>query len=117
VRRGQRGAVTAELALGLPLLVSLTVGLVWLLAVGETQVRMVDAARETARASARGDALPEAVARGVEVAPGATITVAERDGRVWATASGSVEPPGGLLGFLPPVHVHAAAVAAVEGPS
>jgi Flp pilus assembly protein TadG len=114
VRRDQRGAATAELALCLPLLVSLTVGLVWLLAVGEAQVRMVDAARETARASARGDAVPEAVARGVQVAPGASITVVEAGGDVRATATGSVEPPGGLLGFLPAVQVHADAVAAAE---
>ena len=48
--------MTAELALVLPLLVAVTLGLVWLLAVGAAQVRTVDAARETARAVARGDA-------------------------------------------------------------
>ena len=53
--RDQRGAATAELALGIPVLVSLTIGLVWLLTIGVAQVRMVDAARETARAGARGD--------------------------------------------------------------
>ena len=53
--RASAGAVTAELALGMPLLVALTAGLVWLLAVGAAQVRTVDAARETARALARGD--------------------------------------------------------------
>ena len=55
VHRGERGAVTAELAMALPLLVAVTVGLVWLLAVGAAQLRVVDAARETARAVARGD--------------------------------------------------------------
>jgi Flp pilus assembly protein TadG len=112
--RDQRGAATAELALGIPLLVSLTVGLVWLLAVGEAQVRVVDAARETARAAARGDAPAEAVARGERVAPGATVTVVARDGEVVSTASGSVSPPGGLLSFLPAARVHAEAVAASE---
>ena len=52
-RRDQRGAVTAELALALPLLFAVTVGLVWLLAVGAAQIRVVDAARESARAVAR----------------------------------------------------------------
>jgi Flp pilus assembly protein TadG len=113
--RDERGAATAELALGIPLLVSLTVGLVWLLAVGEAQVRIVDAARETARAAARGDASAEAVARGRQVAPGAVLTVAERDGEVVSTASDSVAAPGGLLAFLPAAHVHAEAVAATEG--
>jgi hypothetical protein len=100
--------------MGLPLLVSLTVGLVWLLAVGEAQVRMVDAARETARAVARGDAETAAVARGVQVAPGATVTVSVRDGEVVSEASAAVEPPGGVLGFLPAAHVHARAVTALE---
>jgi Flp pilus assembly protein TadG len=112
--RDQRGAVTAELALGLPLLVSLTIGLVWLLAVGEAQVRVVDAARETARAAARGDAGSEAIARGTEVSPGATVTLRVQAGRAVATASADVPPPGGLLSFLPPAHVHAEAVATTE---
>lgn len=113
--RDQRGAATAELALAIPMLVSLTIGLVWLLAVGEAQVRMVDAARETARAAARGDAEGEAVARGQQVAPGATVTVVHQEGEVVSTATDSVAPPGGLLGFLPAAHVHAEAVAATEG--
>jgi Flp pilus assembly protein TadG len=112
--RDQRGAATAELALCIPLLVSLTVGLVWLLAVGAAQVRMVDAARETARAAARGDARPEAVSRGEQVAPGATVTLDEHDGRVVASATDEISPPGGLLAFLPAVRVHAEAVAAAE---
>jgi Flp pilus assembly protein TadG len=117
VSRDQRGAATAELALGIPLLVSLTFGLVWLLTVAVAQVRMVDAARETARASARGDADAEAVARGLAVAPGATVSVAVRQGQVVADVSDAVAPPGGLLAFLPGVRVHAEAVtAAEEGP-
>ena len=117
MRRDQRGAATAELALGIPLLVSLTVGLVWLLAVGEAQVRVVDAARETARAAARGDADAEAVARGEQVAPGAVVTLVARDGNVVSTATASVAPPGGLLAFLPAARVHAQAVAATEDSS
>jgi Flp pilus assembly protein TadG len=114
VRRDERGAATVELALGIPLLVSLTVGLVWLLTVAIAQVHMVDAARETARASARGDAAPAAVARGLRVAPEATVSVAQRQGEVVADASDTVDPPGGLLGFLPAVRVHAEAVTAAE---
>jgi Flp pilus assembly protein TadG len=116
VRPDQRGAATAELALAIPLLVSLTLGLVWLLSVGATQVRMVDAAREAARASARGDPVGEAVSRGEQVAPGSTVTVVTRDGQVVSTATGSVAPPGGLLGFLPSVRLRAQAVTAVESP-
>lgn len=43
--RSERGAVTAELALALPTLLAVTAALVWLLAVGVGQIRMVDAAR------------------------------------------------------------------------
>ena len=114
MRRDQRGAATAELALGIPLLVSVTIGLVWLLTIGVAQVRMVDAARETARAAARGDAESEAVSRGLQVAPGAAVSVIDRDGRVLATVSDEVAPPGGVFGFLPSVRVHAEAVTAPE---
>jgi Flp pilus assembly protein TadG len=114
VTKDQRGAVTAELALGIPVLVSLTIGLVWLLAIGIAQVRMVDAARETARAGARGDPEASAVDQGRRAAPDATITMTVSDGDVVATASQVVESPGGVLGFLPGVRVHAEAVTTAE---
>jgi Flp pilus assembly protein TadG len=114
VTRDQRGAVTAELALGIPILMSLTVGLVWLIAIGVAQVRMVDAARETARAVARGDSDAAAVAQGQRVAGGGVVTVSTAHGQVLATASDIVAPPGGLLGFLPQVRVEAEAVTSAE---
>jgi len=79
-------------------------------------VRMVDAAREAARAAARGDAEAEAEARGERIAPGSTVTVVNRDDEVISTATGSVDPPGGLVGFLPAVRLHARAVAVTEEP-
>jgi Flp pilus assembly protein TadG len=118
LRADQRGAATAELAMSIPVLVSLTVGLVWLLSIGIDQVRMVDAAREAARAVARGDAVAEAEARGEQVAPaGAGVSVTVSDGLATATASGVVPPPGGLLAFLPAVRLHAEAVALSEEPT
>jgi len=114
-RRTQRGAATAELALVLPLLVAVTIGLVWLLAVGAAQVRVVDAARETARVAARGDGPDEAVARGRQVAPpGSRVALSDGGGRVTARVEAEVSGPGGLFGFLPAVRVHAEAVAADE---
>ena len=113
----ERGAVTAELASVLPMLVAVTVGLVWLLAVGAAQVRTVDAARETARAVARGDAESVAVARGLQVAPpGSTVTVTRGAGEVRVTVTGRVRGPGGLFADLPSPTVRATAVAAEEGP-
>jgi Flp pilus assembly protein TadG len=115
--RDQRGAATAELALVLPLLVAVTIGLVWLLAVGAAQVRAVDAARETARAVARGDDQATAVARGQRVAPaGSRVTVSSSDEEVTVTVVGRVSGPGGLFAALPGVTVSARAVAAAEEP-
>jgi Flp pilus assembly protein TadG len=113
--RDARGAATAELAMVLPLLVAVALGLVWLLAVGAAQVRAVDAARETARALARGDDEPAAVGRGQQVAPeGSRITVSRSAGEVRVTVTGRVEGPGGLFAHLPSPVLRAEAVAADE---
>lgn len=113
---GERGAATAELALVLPILVAVTIGLVWLLSVGVAQVRAVDAARETARMAARGDSDAEALARGRAVAiAGSEVTVSRGGGEVRAVVRGTVTGPGGLFGALPGVRVEAEAVAVEEG--
>ncbi len=116
--RPQRGAVTAELALGLPLLLGVTAGLVWLLAVGAGQLRTVDAARETARAIARGDSTAEAVAVGRRVAPpGASVQVVDGGGTVTVVVRATVAGPGGLLDSLPAAHLRAEATALTEDTS
>lgn len=112
---GDRGAATAELVMVLPVLVAVALGLVWLLAVGAAQLRTVDAARETARAVARGDDTAAAVSRGREVGPpGTYLAVTPRDAEVVVTASAPVDGPGGLFGWMPGVTLHARAVAAQE---
>jgi len=114
-RPGERGAATAELVMVLPVLVALTIGLVWLLSVGLAQIRTVDAARETARAVARGDAEGEAVARGREVGPpGTRMAVTAAGEEVVVTAEASIDGPGGLFDWLPGVTVRARAVAVDE---
>ncbi|WP_310526294.1 pilus assembly protein [Nocardioides sp.] len=111
----ERGAVTAELALGLPLVLSVTVGLVWLLAAASAQIQVVDAARESARAVARGDSESAARAVGMTIAPpGAEVRVVIDSGRVAVTASAQVDGPGGLFEFLPAVTVRSRAVALLE---
>ena len=113
--RAERGAATAELAMVLPLLVAVAIGLVWLLAVGAAQVRTVDAARETARALARGDDEAAAVGRGRAVAPdGSRVAVSRGGGEVRVTVTGRVEGPGGLFAHLPSPRLSAEAVAADE---
>ncbi len=112
--RDQRGAATAELAMALPMLLAVTVGLVWLLAVGSAQIRTVDAARETARAVARGDDVAAAVARGEQVAPaGSRISVESSTGQVTVVVTGRVRGPGGMFS-LPGAAVSAQAVALDE---
>ncbi|WP_240044530.1 TadE family type IV pilus minor pilin [Nocardioides albidus] len=107
--------MTAELALALPVLLALTTGLVWLLAVGVAQVRTVDAAREAARALARGDDAGEALALGERVAPdGVRLTVARSGERVVVRARGRVRGPGGLFGSIPGATLQAEAVAIAE---
>jgi Flp pilus assembly protein TadG len=113
--RDARGAATAELAMVLPLLAAVTVGLVWLLAAGAGQLRAVDAARETARALARGDEAGAAIAVGQQVAPeGATVHVTTTGGKVHVTVTGEVAGPGGIFAALPPARLHAEAVAVRE---
>ncbi len=111
-----RGAATAELALVLPVLVSLTVGLVWLMSVGLAQARTVDAAREVARAVARGDDTGAAVDRGERIAPDGVGFSVRRDAElVVVRATGRVAGPGGLFARLPGAELEAEAVALEEG--
>lgn len=116
-RRDEGGAATAELALGIPLLVALTVGLVWMLAVGAAQVQVIDASREAARAVARGDDVAVAEAVALRIAPDPSrVTIVLEDSQVVVTTSARITGPGGLLGSLPGVTVSADAVALVETP-
>ncbi|HET6625038.1 MAG TPA: TadE family type IV pilus minor pilin [Nocardioidaceae bacterium] len=113
--RTDRGTVTAETAMVLPVLVAVVLGLVWLVSLGVTQVRVVDAARETARAVARDEPRAGAVELGRRVAPdGAEIRVDEGGEIVRVVVTADVRGPGGLFGFLPTVQVDADAIAAEE---
>lgn len=113
--RGERGAVSAEAAVVLPLVIAVAMVAGWLVALASAQVRVVDAAREAARAAARGDADEAAVAAGRRVAPdGAVFQVSRAGGSVTVRVVAEVRGPGGLLAFLPGVPVSSAAVAAEE---
>src|SRR4051812_16475929 len=114
-RRAERGAVTAETAVALPVLVLFTLALVWMVCVGLTQVRALDAAREVARAAARSESTGQAVALGRQVAPaGSRVTLRADSGRVVATVVSPVRGPGGIIGRLAGVEVTGTAVAAGE---
>jgi Flp pilus assembly protein TadG len=114
-RRQQTGAVTAEAAMVLPLLVAFAMGLVWILGVAVAQVRVVDAAREAARAAARGDSAGAAVARGRRVAPaGARFSISQGGDQVRVRVTAEIHGPGGLFAHLPGVRVSSESVATEE---
>jgi hypothetical protein len=99
----------------LPVLVAVVLGLAWLLALAATQVRVVDAAREVARAAARDESQAGAVGLGRRVAPeGSAISVRRRGDVVLVHVAVRVRGPQGLFRFMPGVRVQADAVAARE---
>ena len=115
-RRQESGAVTAETAVALPLIVVFALSMAWLVSVGITQVRALDAARETARAAARSEGAADAVSLGRRVAPaGSRVSVGRGDGTVVVTVTSPVRGPAGLFGHLAAgFTVRAEAVAAQE---
>jgi Flp pilus assembly protein TadG len=103
--------------MALPVLLAVTLGLVWLVGLASAQVRMVDATREVARAVARGDDSDAALERGREVAPdGAVLELSSSGQRVVVSGTVEVDGVGGALEVLPAVRVSAQAVAASEAP-
>ena len=111
--------VTAETAVVLPVLLMVLAAAVAAMTVVGAQLRCVDAAREGARAAARGDSATRVTALADRAAPdGAVITVESTADDVAVTVSALVSP----LGPVPlSVRVSAVAVAqrepgAAEGP-
>jgi hypothetical protein len=102
--------VTAEAAAVLPLLLALTVGLVWVVSLAATQVRVVDTAREVARAAARGEAARDVGSGNVDV----DYRVHRQGGRVRVVATSQVAGPGGIFRGLPGVTLSSTAWAAEE---
>ena len=88
----------------------------WLVSIGITEVRALDAARETARAAARSEGAGEAT---VARSPGGPRRLPDQPcaGRVapsWRRVSSPVNGPAGLFGRWASFHVTAEAVAAEE---
>ncbi|TVP33502.1 pilus assembly protein TadE [Streptomyces griseus subsp. griseus] len=94
---GDRGAVTAEAAVVIPVLVTFALALLWGLVAASDQIRCVDAARAGARAAARSE--PEAAVLGAarDAAPhGARVEVA-RAGDMWRVRVEAPAPGPGAL--------------------
>jgi Flp pilus assembly protein TadG len=103
--------VTAETAVVLPVLVLVLAAVVSAVVVVGAHLRCVDAAREGARAAARGEDVAHVRALAARAAPaGAVTAVAVAGGEVRVTVSARVPP----LGVGPAVGVGASAVARLE---
>jgi Flp pilus assembly protein TadG len=88
-RRREAGMVTAETAVVLPVLLLVLVGAVAAVTVVGAQLRCVDAAREGARAAARGESVAvveSVVARAAPEGAAATVSVDGEQVRVTVTA-------------------------------
>lgn len=102
--------VTAELAACLPVLVLVLGVAVSVVSVADARVRVQDAAREAARAAARGD--PDVGRRlAQQAAPGVSVDVRTAGGDVVAQARLTVHP---LAHWLPALTVTERAIAASE---
>jgi Flp pilus assembly protein TadG len=112
VRWRDDGMATAELAACLPVLVLLLAVALSAVSVGSVRVRAQDAAREAARAAARGDRAT-ALAMARAAAPGAQVRISIAGGEVTAVATVRDHLP---VPFLPSVTVSERAVATREPP-
>ncbi|MET9909570.1 TadE family type IV pilus minor pilin [Streptomyces sp. NPDC006476] len=109
-RDTDRGFVTAESAVVLPVLVMFATALVWGLLVVAAQIQCVDAARAGARAAARQDPAGAVVEVAREAAPrDASVTVSREGDQVRVTV---VANPPALDGL--PFEVREEAVASAE---
>ncbi|MDM8085599.1 TadE family type IV pilus minor pilin [Cellulomonas cellasea] len=109
---GERGSVTAELAVALPAVAVLLTAVLVLTAAATTQLRCADAARAGARSAALGEGHAVVVAQAARVAgPGSAVEVAH-DGE-WVTVTVRSAATAGALSVAP-VRVSGKATARVE---
>ncbi|MBB6438061.1 TadE family type IV pilus minor pilin [Streptomyces candidus] len=98
VRDADRGYVTAEAAMGLPVLLLFGMALVWALMAASAQIQCVDAARAGARAAARQEprAATEEAAR--QAAPDGARVAFRREGDLVRVRVEAPVPGAGVLG-------------------
>ena len=117
VNHDERGMVTAELAVIAPFGVAFAFLLLWVVSMGVTQVRIVDASREAARMVARGDAVTEASAVARRDAPtGARVEAQSTKGFITVTVTAKSALPLPFFSKVGARTMTATAVAAAESP-
>jgi hypothetical protein len=114
-RRGEAGMVTAETAIVLPIIAAFALALLWPISAAITEIRLVDASRDAARALAR-DADETAVrSQLAESGPAGSQMLVVHDGAdVTVEVSAVARPPGWLLVPLPAIALHASATTQTE---
>ncbi|MEW2191209.1 TadE family type IV pilus minor pilin [Streptomyces microflavus] len=90
LRDRDRGAVTAEAAVVIPVLVAFAMVLLWALVAASAQIRCVDAARAGARAAARSEPEAAVLAAARDAAPRGARVAVGRAGELWRV---TVEAP------------------------
>jgi Flp pilus assembly protein TadG len=114
-RRTERGTVTAELALLFPVLMATIVAGVWAVGLVVTNIRCIDAARDVARAVARGETDEAAQTIGRRAAPkDAAIDILTTNGEVQVTVKVSRNLDWPLFAALPAIPVKAQATVQSE---
>lgn len=107
--------VTAETAVVLGAVTFVFVCALWLVSVVGMQLRCVDAARDGARAAARGESVAVSEAEALRTAPrGAVAEISLADGRAVVRVSAEAQPPLQLLAGFGSIPVAGRAVVAVE---
>ena len=118
LRLRDAGYVTAETAMVLPVLAGLLAVALWAIAVAAAQVKCVDAARDAARALARGETAATASAVAIDAAPpGSTIELSHSGDRVVVIVRATVGKGLGPLSAIAAPTVTATAIAESEGDS
>lgn len=98
----------------MPLLAAVTLGMVWLITLGVAQMQVTDAAREAARAVARGESEGAATSLAQRAAPGVAMSFSREGDRIVVRAQRTVEGPGGIFAAVPGAQVEAESVALDE---
>lgn len=116
-RRRDDGMVTAELMTVAPFGVALAFLLLWIVSLGLTQVRLSDAARESARMVARGESTRAATDMARRHAPGsASVEVTTTDGEVTVTVRTRSRMPVPFFAGIGSRSLESTSVAAQESP-